>query len=129
MSPLIYVNFRGIRKLGIKISFKVGLVPIIVYLVWREREFAFNFPFHFPLTISWWDLWTKQSQMDGTFVQQLQKDCQPRDNFINVKSTNFLYERRVSAAFSSCMYVEKQRSYEKFVHLMLMKLTPKVLKC
>ncbi len=36
----------------------------------------------------------------------------------------FLYERRVSAAFFSYMYVEKQRLYEKFVHKMLMKLTP-----
>jgi len=44
-------------------------------------------------------------------------------NFINFKCTNFLYKRRVSAAFSSYMYVEKQCSYEKFVHKMLMKLT------
>jgi len=44
-------------------------------------------------------------------------------NFINVKRTNFFYERRVSAAFSSYMYVEKRRLYEKFVRLTLMKLT------
>jgi len=42
-------------------------------------------------------------------------------NFINVKRTNFLYKRRISAAFSSCMYVEKQHSYKKFVRKMLMK--------
>jgi len=36
-------------------------------------------------------------------------------NFINVKRTNFLYKCRVLAAFSSYMYVEKRRSYEKFV--------------
>jgi hypothetical protein len=35
-----------------------------------------------------------------------------------------LYKHRVSAAFSCYMYVEKQRLYEKFVHKMLMKLTP-----
>ncbi len=31
----------------------------------------------------------------------------PLVNFINVKRTNFLYERHVLAAFSSYMYVEK----------------------
>jgi len=36
----------------------------------------------------------------------------------------FLYARHVLAAFSSYMYVEKQRSVEKFVRTMLMKLTP-----
>jgi len=45
-------------------------------------------------------------------------------NFINVLRTNFSYECQISAAFSSYMYVEKQRSYEKFVRLTLMKLTP-----
>ncbi len=49
-------------------------------------------------------------------------------NFINVKRTNFSYERRVSAAFSSYTYVEKRRSYGKFVLKMLMKLTPGVMK-
>jgi len=44
-------------------------------------------------------------------------------NFINVKCTHFSYKCRVSAAFSSYMYNEKRRSYEKFVHLMWMKLT------
>jgi len=42
-------------------------------------------------------------------------------NFINVKRTNFSYEHRISAASSSYMYVEKRRSYEKFVRLTLMK--------
>jgi len=50
-------------------------------------------------------------------------DCQLGVNFINIKRTNFLYNCRVSAAFSSYMYVEKQRSYEKFVRLSLMKFT------
>jgi len=45
-------------------------------------------------------------------------------NFINILRTNFLYELHISAAFSSYMYVEKRRSYEKFVRIMLMKLTP-----
>ncbi len=45
-------------------------------------------------------------------------------NFINVKGTNFSYERCVLAAFSSYMYIEKRRSYEIFVRKMLMKLTP-----
>ncbi len=45
-------------------------------------------------------------------------------NFINAKCTNFWYEHCVSAAFSNYMYVEKRRSYEKFVRKMLMKLTP-----
>jgi len=47
-------------------------------------------------------------------------------DFINVKRTNFLYERR----FGSFYYVHvirrklpKQRSYEKFARLTLMKLT------
>ncbi len=44
-------------------------------------------------------------------------------NFINVKRTIFLYERCVLAAFSSYMYIEKRRWYEKFVRKMLMKLT------
>jgi len=44
-------------------------------------------------------------------------------NFINDKRTNFLYEHHVLAAFSSYMYVEKWRSYEKFVCKMLIKLT------
>jgi len=44
-------------------------------------------------------------------------------NYINVKLTNFLYERRVLAAFSSYMYVKKRRLYEKIVRKMLMKLT------
>jgi len=48
----------------------------------------------------------------------------PLVNFINVKCTNFLYKHRVLAAFSSYMYEEKWRSYEKFVREMLMKLTP-----
>jgi len=48
----------------------------------------------------------------------------PLVNFINGKRTNYLYERYVSAAFFSYMYVEKQCLYEKFVHKMLMKLTP-----
>ncbi len=48
-------------------------------------------------------------------------------NFINVKRTNFSYEDCVSAAFSSYMYVEKRRSYVKFVRLKLMKLTPAVI--
>jgi len=47
-------------------------------------------------------------------------------NFINVKRTNFLYECRVLAAFSSYMYVEKRHLYEKLVRKMLMKLTPGV---
>jgi len=45
----------------------------------------------------------------------------PTVNFINVKRTNFSYKRRILAAFSSYMYVEKLRSYENFVHKMLMK--------
>jgi len=48
----------------------------------------------------------------------------PAVNFINVKRTNFLYEHHILAAFSSYMYIEKQGSFEKFVHKMLMKLTP-----
>jgi len=44
-------------------------------------------------------------------------------NFINVKCTKNSYERRISAAFSSYMYVEKRRSYEIFVRITLMKLT------
>jgi len=45
-------------------------------------------------------------------------------NFINVLRTNFLYKRCISAAFSSYMYIEKRRSYEKCIRKMLMKLTP-----
>jgi hypothetical protein len=52
--------------------------------------------------------------------------CRPGVNFINVKCTNFLYERR----FGSFYYVHvtrkklpKQRSYKKFACLRLMKLT------
>jgi len=48
----------------------------------------------------------------------------PVVNFIIVKRTNFSYERHISAAFSSYDYIEKLRSYEKFVRKMLMKLTP-----
>ncbi len=44
-------------------------------------------------------------------------------NFINVKRTKNSYERRISAAFSSYMYVEKRRSYKIFVRITLMKLT------
>ncbi len=36
----------------------------------------------------------------------------PVVNFINVKRRNFSYKHCVSAAFSSYMYTEKQRSYE-----------------
>jgi hypothetical protein len=65
-------------------------------------------------------VWEKKTYFKGTTV------CGPLVNFINVKRTNFLYERHISAAFSSYMYVEKRCSYEKFVHKMLMKLTPRV---
>jgi len=44
-------------------------------------------------------------------------------NFINIKRTNFLSETLFRQLFSSYMYVKKRRSYEKFVHLTLMKLT------
>ncbi len=53
----------------------------------------------------------------------------PVVNFINVKFTNFSYER----CFGSFFYVQvtrkklpKWRSYKKFAHLTLMKLTPGV---
>jgi len=46
----------------------------------------------------------------------------PGVNFINVKRTKNSYERCISAAFSSYMYVEKRRSYEIFVRITLMKL-------
>ncbi len=36
----------------------------------------------------------------------------------------FLYECRFGSFFSSFMYVEKRRSYKKFVRITLMKLTP-----
>jgi hypothetical protein len=36
----------------------------------------------------------------------------------------FSYKRRVLAAFSRYKYVEKLRSYQKFVRKMFMKLTP-----
>jgi len=36
-------------------------------------------------------------------------------NFINIKCTNFLYETSFRQLFSSDMYVEKRRSYKKFV--------------
>ncbi len=39
----------------------------------------------------------------------------PGVNFINVKSANFSYKHRFGSFFSSCMYVEKRCSYEKFV--------------
>jgi len=49
-------------------------------------------------------------------------------NFINVKRTYFLYEWHFGSFFSSYMYIvkaaETRRSYEKFVRLTLMKLTP-----
>jgi len=44
-------------------------------------------------------------------------------NFINIKRANFSYETSFWQLFSSYMYVKKLRSYEKFVRLMLMKLT------
>ncbi len=44
-------------------------------------------------------------------------------NFINILCTRFSYERHVLTAFYSYMYVEKQYLHEKFVHIMLMKLT------
>ncbi len=45
-------------------------------------------------------------------------------NFINVKRSKFSYETSFRQLFSSDMYVKKRCSYEKFVRLMLMKLTP-----
>jgi len=45
-------------------------------------------------------------------------------NFINNLRTNFSYETSFRQLFSRYMYVKKQRSYEKFVRKMLMKLTP-----
>jgi len=45
-------------------------------------------------------------------------------NFINVKRANFSYKCWFWQLFSSYMYVPKQRLYEKFVRLTLMKLTP-----
>jgi len=47
----------------------------------------------------------------------------PEFNFINVKRTNFSYEMLFQQLFSSDMYIKKWRLYEKFVRLMLMKLT------
>ncbi len=47
----------------------------------------------------------------------------PGVNFINTLRTNFLYETLFWQLFSSYKYVNKRHSYEKFVHLMLMKLT------
>jgi len=44
-------------------------------------------------------------------------------NFINILRARFSYEHHVSAAFYSYMYVEKRRSYKKFVRIMLKKLT------
>jgi len=46
----------------------------------------------------------------------------PAINFINVKHTNFLYERRFVVTFWLC----QKKLYEKFVHKMLMKLRPGV---
>jgi len=47
-------------------------------------------------------------------------------NFINVKRTIFLYERRFFMHMSLEKSCRKDVSYEKFVRLMLMKLTPGV---
>ncbi len=59
-------------------------------------------------------------------VREMLMKSTPGVNFINVKPTNFLYKRH----FGSFYYVHvtrkklpKQRSYEKFMHLTLMKLT------
>jgi len=47
-------------------------------------------------------------------------------NFINVFRANFKVQASFQQLFSSYMYVEKQRLYEKFVRKMLMKLTEEV---
>jgi len=48
----------------------------------------------------------------------------PSVNLINVKRANFSYKCCILAAFSSYIYIKKRCLYEKFVHKMLMKLTP-----
>jgi len=47
----------------------------------------------------------------------------PGVNFINIKCTNFSYARWFQQLFLVTCMLPKQRSYEKFVRLMLMKLT------
>jgi hypothetical protein len=69
-------------------------------------------------------LFTLLGSRSAKAVRRTLMKLTPVVNFINVKRTNFSYERRISAAFSSYTYVEKRRSYEKFVRKMLMKLTP-----
>jgi hypothetical protein len=51
----------------------------------------------------------------------------PAVNFINILRANFLYERRFdsfSPVICTSKKAVKQWSYEKFVHKMLIKLTP-----
>jgi len=51
------------------------------------------------------------------------KDCYTGVNFINILRERFSYKHHLLAAFYSYMYVEKRRLYEKFVRIMLKKLT------
>ncbi len=63
---------------------------------------------------------------DGGFVTS-----GPGVNFINILCMNFSYERCCGSFFYVHVSREKlpqQRSYEKFVHKMLMKLTPEIVK-
>jgi len=48
---------------------------------------------------------TSQSKRRMSRIQS--RVSQPAVNFINVKRTNFSYEHRILAAFSSYMYIEK----------------------
>jgi hypothetical protein len=62
----------------------------------------------------------QQSEHAQTSI--LQQHQRAAVNFINVKRARFSYER----LFSSYVLALNKLSYEKFVHLMLMKLTPRV---
>jgi len=53
--------------------------------------------------------------------------CTPIVNFINIKRTNFLYDRRFGSFYHvhvTRKNLPKQRSYKKFALITLMKLTP-----
>jgi len=69
-----------------------------------------------------WPLYVSKSR-----IEQILTYICPGVNFINILRSNFLYKH----CFGSFFYVHvtrekllKQRSYEKFIHKMLMKLTP-----
>jgi len=100
---------------------------------WITRQSEANWLFywkhyHLILFIEWWALlnhpsrsnrWINKADATGKTNELKFNRCQFHQRF----TYKFLVRTLFRQLFSSYMYVEKRRSYQKFVHFTLMKLT------